>query len=84
MDSINVWLVLINPEKLSGKKGMKLVQKNSDEPIEINMREKYKIELNNDLRKKKSKIVNMYSIFISSLTCTQLYNIASLLFTKNH
>jgi len=59
MDSINVWLVLINPEKLSGKKGMKLVQKNSDEPIEINMREKYKIELNNDLRKKSGKITRM-------------------------
>ena len=59
MDSINVWIVIINPEKLSGKKGMKLVQKKNDDPIEINKREKYKIELESDLRIKNGKITRM-------------------------
>ena len=59
MDSINVWIVLINPEKLSGKKGMKLVQKKNDDPIEINKREKYMIELESDLRIKNGKITRM-------------------------
>ena len=59
MDIINVWIVLINPEKLSGNIGMKLVQKNIDDPIEINIREKYKIELESDLRIKNGKTTRM-------------------------
>jgi len=59
MDRINVWMILINPEKLSGKKGIKLVQNNNDDPIEINKREKYRIELESDLRIKNGKITSM-------------------------
>jgi len=38
---------------------MKLVQKNNDDPIEINKRKKYKIELESDLRRKNGNMKRM-------------------------
>jgi len=59
MDSIKVWTVLRNPEKFSGKKGMKLVQKNNEVPRDINKRKKNKIELESDLRNKNGEMKRM-------------------------
>ena len=59
MDRTNVWAILIKPDKLLGKKGTKLIQKNNENTIEINNMKKYKIALVTDLIIKNGKMTRM-------------------------
>ena len=59
IDSINVWNVFKNPEKLFGKNGTKLTQKNNDDPTKINKRERYKTVLEIELRIKNGKMMRV-------------------------